>query len=116
MANAVITEKKERLSKRIWKGFWRTFYNSGTVLLQSFTALSGVVIGGAAAMNAAPLVALVGSSSGFTKNQLYVMGGILFVQGLAGVLVRLNNTKTVGDRLIPKSSEEVSVIAKVKDA
>lgn len=108
-------EEKDYLHRRIFKSFWRFFYNSGTVLMQTLVGLSGVGVAAIGAMNAAPLVALV-ASSGFTPKQLYLMGGILFVQGLAGVVIRLRNTREIAGHLVPKSTEEIKVVATVKDA
>jgi hypothetical protein len=66
------------------------FLNSKTIFLARFQVLVGFISAAVAGMNLSPLLAL-GVDTGFTTKQVYYLGGITVISGIATELARRVN-------------------------
>ncbi len=79
------TIKQEGLS--LWASIKAFFKHSTTILVARITALTGLVTAAAGLMNWGPLLGL-NLDTGLSRNQVFWIGGVTFVQGLITELAR----------------------------
>jgi hypothetical protein len=109
--------KEEDGLTRLWDGTKAFFKRSETIFLARAEAVIGVIVAGVAAMDWSPLLSIAGTSTGFTKQQLYGLGGLLVARGVLGEWARRRRTKEIEGHLVPTEEalpEGVKPVKKTK--